>query len=275
MDETHSSMLFDRASVPADSLGGADCGTAMVFWMGSQPWLKVNLNGERFCNESGPYDYMLHSTIMQPHQTYVDIWDANHAAQAEAFDEVGCCRLFPFPNGAKNNIPMQVVDGMIDKLIEDGYVQKADTMEELAEKLGVPADALEKTVADYNGYVEAGVADPFGRVSYGTKIATGPFFAYPRKPAVHHTMGGVRIDGEAHALSGEGAEVLNKEAKNTAPTDQQAADDTDKDNDGFPDGSYDLLMIGDSVSLRAVDTFDGVFLHSHIDAEKGLSLIHI
>lgn len=53
------------------------------------------------------------------------------------------------------------------------------------------------------------------------------------------------------------------------PADQQAADDTDKDNDGFPDGSYDLLMIGDSVSLRAVDTFDGVFPHSHIDAEKG------
>ena len=58
-------------------------------------------------------------------------------------------------------------------------------------------------------------------------------------------------------------------SQNTAPTDQRAADDTDKDNDGFPDGSYDLLMIGDSVSLRAVDTFDGVFPHSHIDAEKG------
>ncbi len=58
-------------------------------------------------------------------------------------------------------------------------------------------------------------------------------------------------------------------SQNTAPADQQAADDTDKDNDGFPDGSYDLLMIGDSVSLRAVDSFDGVFPHSHIDAEKG------
>ena len=84
----------------------------------------------------------------------------------------------------------------------------------------------------------------------------------------------IALDGlvfvpETSALSGEGAEVLNKEAKNAAPTDQQAADDTDKDNDGFPDGSYDLLMIGDSVSLRAVDAFDGVFPHSHIDAEKG------
>lgn len=74
---------------------------------------------------------------------------------------------------------------------------------------------------------------------------------------------------ETSALSGEGAEVLNKEAKNAMPKDQQAADDTDKDNDGFADGSYDLLMIGDSVSLRAVDSFDGVFPHSHIDAEKG------
>ena len=71
-------------------------------------------------------------------------------------------------------------------------------------------------------------------------------------------LGGLIFVPETSALSGEGAEVLNKEAKNTAPTDQQAADDTDKDNDGFPDGSYDLLMIGDSVSLRAVDTFDGV-----------------
>ena len=82
-------------------------------------------------------------------------------------------------------------------------------------------------------------------------------------------LGGLIFVPETSALSGEGAEILNKEAKNTAPTDQQAADDTDKDNDGFPDGSYDLLMIGDSVSLRAVDSFDGVFPHSHIDAEKG------
>ena len=82
-------------------------------------------------------------------------------------------------------------------------------------------------------------------------------------------LGGLVFVPKTSALSGEGAEVLNKEAKNAAPTDQQAADDTDKDNDGFPDGSYDLLMIGDSVSLRAVDAFDGVFPHSHIDAEKG------
>lgn len=82
-------------------------------------------------------------------------------------------------------------------------------------------------------------------------------------------LGGLVFVPDTSALSGEGAEILNKEAKNAKPQDQQAADDTDKDNDGFPDGSYDLLMIGDSVSLRAVDSFDSVFPHSHIDAEKG------
>ena len=82
-------------------------------------------------------------------------------------------------------------------------------------------------------------------------------------------LGGLIFVPDTSALSGEGAEVLNKEAKNAKPQDQKAADDTDKDDDGFPDGAYDLLMIGDSVSLRAVDAFDGVFPHSHIDAEKG------
>lgn len=82
-------------------------------------------------------------------------------------------------------------------------------------------------------------------------------------------LGGLVFVPDTSALSGEGAEILNKETKNAKPQDQQAADDSDKDDDGFPDGAYDLLMIGDSVSLRAVDAFDGVFPHSHIDAEKG------
>lgn len=82
-------------------------------------------------------------------------------------------------------------------------------------------------------------------------------------------LGGLVFVPDTSALSGEGAEILNKEAKNAKPQDQRATDDTDKDDDGFPDGAYDLLMIGDSVSLRAVDAFDGVFPHSHIDAEKG------
>ena len=41
--------------------------------MYEEPFLYVNMEGKRFCNESGPYDYMLHSTVMQPQGSRVGI----------------------------------------------------------------------------------------------------------------------------------------------------------------------------------------------------------
>lgn len=58
----------------------------MVFWMGSQPWLKVNLNGERFCNESGTYDFILHADASQPGNIHVCLWDADWQTYAQQFD---------------------------------------------------------------------------------------------------------------------------------------------------------------------------------------------
>ena len=204
MDPLGAACTFNRACVKPDQYAG-DGVLGRWFWFGEQPFLKLNLKGERFCNESGPYDYMLHSTIMQPHQTYVDIWDANHAAQAEAFDEVGCCRLFPFPNGAKNNIPMQVVDGMIDKLIEDGYVQKADTMEELAEKLNLP---VETTVASWKHYNEMAAAgedtDYYKEKHRLMAIDTPPFYGVRTGAWFLATLDGVTIDTNMHPCDENG-----------------------------------------------------------------------
>ena len=80
------------------------------------------------------------------------------------------------------------------------------------------------------------------------------------------------------ALSKEGAELIQQTgedgteegaAQQGAGSDaQQAGDATDADEDGFPDNAYDILMIGDSVSLRTVDTFNNTFTHGHIDAAK-------
>ena len=75
MDEVHTAMVFDRVAVKPDEFGGAQT-TGSLFWMGSNPWLKVNLNGERFANESGPYDYILNAALTQPHHTVV-IWDSD------------------------------------------------------------------------------------------------------------------------------------------------------------------------------------------------------
>lgn len=94
MDPCHASMMFNRAScLPTETAGYKTNGK--WFWFGEQPFLKVNLEGKRFCNESGPYEFMLHSMYLQPSHTYCDIFDANAKQYAEQFDEVGCCRLTP------------------------------------------------------------------------------------------------------------------------------------------------------------------------------------
>ena len=65
LDPTHASMMFNRCCcLPTETAGYKTNGK--WFWFGEQPFLKVNLKGKRFCNESGPYEFMLHSMEMQP-----------------------------------------------------------------------------------------------------------------------------------------------------------------------------------------------------------------
>jgi len=83
----------------------------------------------------------------------------------------------------------------------------SDNLADLAKQMGVPADALEKTVADFNAHVESGEKDEFGRVTYTSKIEGKFYYAYPRRPAAHHTMGGVNVDTETHALRADGTTI--------------------------------------------------------------------
>ncbi len=79
MDETHSMAQFDRSALRPDQEPGieamkkSDMGT---FWPGSQPWLKVNAYGERFFNESGTYEGILHADEYQPGHCHYSIFDA-------------------------------------------------------------------------------------------------------------------------------------------------------------------------------------------------------
>jgi fumarate reductase flavoprotein subunit len=79
---------------------------------------------------------------------------------------------------------------------------KAETLAELAGKLGVPADALQETVAKHNQYLKDGKDPEFNR-SY-TKVMlpldVGPFYGIAQWPAVHHTMGGLRINTKAQVM---------------------------------------------------------------------------
>lgn len=142
-DDIHTSMLFDRCPLPPDALAGGEMVNGMV-WMASQPWLKVNLKGERFCNESAPYDFVLHASIDQPGHTYATIWDSNFQDYIMQFKTQGCSRMFPFVNGAPvSAIDMDACMGMLEGMKQAGFIQQADTVEELAEKLGIPLTHLQ------------------------------------------------------------------------------------------------------------------------------------
>ncbi len=207
MDPIGAAVTFNRCCIKPDQTAG-DGVVGRWFWMGEQPFMKVNLNGERFCNESGPYDYMLHSTYMQPYHTYVTLWDANYPEHAKQFEEVGCCRLYPFDNGAMNNIPMQVVMGMNDKLIEDGYIQQADTIEELAEKLNLPVENLVASVEKYNAAAAAGVDEEYFKEPYRLiALDTPPFYGVRQAAWFLATLDGVMINTNLHPINEKGEQI--------------------------------------------------------------------
>ena len=211
LDPCHASMMFNRACcLPTETAGYKTNGK--WFWFGEQPFLKVNLNGERFCNESGPYEFMLHSMYMQPNHTYCDIFDANNKQYCEQFDEVGCCRLFPFDNGAISNREYdacwrEMTEGENSHL-ELGYLQKADTLEELAEKLGIPADAFVKSVERYNELCAKGVDEDYGKEKHRlTPVDTAPFYGI-RTCAWHlTTIDGCRINTQMQVIREDGTPI--------------------------------------------------------------------
>lgn len=70
----------------------------------------------------------------------------------------------------------------------------------LEKQLGMPAENLEKTVAEYNKMVEAKSDTKFGRKLFDQKIEKAPFYATPRAPSIHHTMGGLEINTKAQVV---------------------------------------------------------------------------
>ena len=209
MDGTHSSMLFDRCALPVDALAGAATEGGMFFNMGSHPWLKVNLAGERFANEgSGVYDWMLHAGASQPDGTYCTIFDADWAVQAEQMDMHGCARMYPYENGAPANETVESIGGQIASLIEAGYIQEAQSFEELAQKLGLPVEAFCATVERYNELAVARLDEDFGKEAFRMiPLATPPFYGVRNTGVFLCTMDGIRIDTEARALCADGTPI--------------------------------------------------------------------
>lgn len=207
IDPIGCAVTFNRACCKPDEVAGSDL-KGKWFWFGEQPFLKVNLNGKRFCNESGPYDYMLHSAYMQPYHTYVDIWDSDYVEQVKQLNEVGCCRLYPFDNGAPSNMPVSLMGKKFEELEEAGYIQKADTMEELAEKLNLPVEATVETWNRYNMFAEQGKDEDYNKEPYRLTSLTHPPYCGVRTGSWFlATIDGVSINTDMHAVDEAGRQI--------------------------------------------------------------------
>ena len=203
MDTTHTAMIFDRGAIKPDEVGAyGKASDGMLFWMGSQPFLKVNLNGQRFMNEYQPYDMVLHAASSQPYHTYCTVWDSKYPEDCKRFATHGCSRLYDHENGAYPVFPMEYVMGMNDELEAAGYIVKADTIGELAEKLNLPAEAFSATVERYNALAEKGEDDDFGKEGYRlSTLSEAPFYGVRQSGGyLICTMDGIQIDENMHAL---------------------------------------------------------------------------
>jgi flavocytochrome c len=80
------------------------------------------------------------------------------------------------------------------------YVAVADTLEELAKKIGVPPENLAETVNRYNGFVDKGADDDFKKPKLGHRIAAGPFVGAKLMVLAHDQMGGLRANTKGQVL---------------------------------------------------------------------------
>lgn len=143
----------------------------------------INKEGNRFVNEGGRRDEMTQALFEQTDNYMWIVMDSDK-----------------YPTGdEKNNF-----NESVNELIAAGRAVKGETLEELAAAMNVPAKNLIAAVDDFNAHVASGETDAFGRTLYETPIDNGPFYAAPRVPTVHHTMGGVRINQYAQVIDENG-----------------------------------------------------------------------
>ncbi|WP_312652579.1 flavocytochrome c [Proteiniclasticum sp.] len=157
-------------------------------WGSAESQVFINKEGTRFVNEYAERDTLASAALKQTDSLFYIICD-----QVTAGD--------PQP-GAKNGW-----GDVIDDLVETKSIYRADTLEELAEEMGVPADTLVAEIEKYNTFIDNQKDPEFGKTNFGPKIEVAPFYATPRSPSLHHTMGGLQINDEAQVLDKNGKAI--------------------------------------------------------------------
>ena len=208
LDKEAAPMLFDRGIVaPGVDAGYVDSESAFggkafpgeirQFNPGTQPFLKVNRNGERFANESCPYNDIVYAAAHQPGRVYAQISDANMLEDAKRFHTIGCSA------GTRKNT-MEGLEKTFASAEEKGCFFRADTIEELADKMGFTGaakDTFLATVERYNELYDKQNDEDFGKPAYRlSAIRTAPFYGYWLGASLLTTEQGIAINEKGQAL---------------------------------------------------------------------------
>ena len=211
LDKEAAPMLFDRGIVAPgvdagyveseNSFGGkAFPGEIRQYNPGTQPFLKVNRNGERFANESSPYNDIVYAAAHQPGRVYAQICDANILEDAKRFHTIGC-------SAQTRNAGAEYIQKQMDSAEEKGCFFKADTIEELADKLGFTGEAKDTflaTVDRYNELYDQQNDEDFGKPAYRlSAIRKAPFYGCWLGASLLCTEQGIAINEKGQALDND------------------------------------------------------------------------
>ena len=210
-DKEAAPMLFDRGIVAPGVDGGyvasdsafggkAFPGPIRQYNPGTQPFLKVNRNGERFANESSPYNDIVYAAAHQPGRVYAQICDANILEDAKRFHTIGC-------SAQTRNAGAEYIQKQMDNAEKEGVFFKADTIEELADKLGFTGEAKDTflaTVDRYNELYDKQNDEDFGKPAYRlSAIRTAPFYGCWLGASLLCTEQGIAINDKGQALDND------------------------------------------------------------------------
>jgi fumarate reductase flavoprotein subunit len=99
-------------------------------------------------------------------------------------------------------------------LFESGLLHKAETVDGLADILGIDAGGLKQTIQEYNN--AAGGKDAFGRIL--PEPLRAPFYGIKVTVALYHTQGGLKVNSDAQVMRPDGSIIANLYAGGGAAT---------------------------------------------------------
>ena len=172
--------------------------------MGIAPFLLLNKDGKRFCNEDCPGQQLENQIEMLRDFTCFQIWDNNWTEQLEympASHGVACyySEVEPKNNtGNRNYVSKSKLEGAV----ESGTVFKADTIEELLAQLDIDAETALSSIERYNELAHAGNDDDFNKASWRLfPVENGPFYASQfGKARMLVCVGGLESDENCHVF---------------------------------------------------------------------------